>query len=266
VESKFRSPQCKRQLQTKQFHWPRVALILDFAGRSDTSSRVKKLGRFLLIATIASNLAWRVTAGPAPVLSVSGNNTVLFQWPTNLPSFALETRTNFAAATTWKPWAMQPSIVGTNYIITNNSSASSRFFRLSNWPQQSCANQLKQVGLAFRVWGIDNNDRFPFQVPTNQGGTMELRAIGPDGFDTNAFLHFQVISNELSTPLILVCPGDVTRTAVTNFADLKPENVTYRLRTSDDVTDANPDAVLAVCPIDGNTLYCSGAVTNGVNY
>ena len=93
---------------------------------------------------------------------------------------------------------------------------------------------------------------------------MELRAIGPDGFDTNAFLHFMVLSNELSVTWRLVCPGDLVRTAATNFAGLRPENVTYRLRTADTVTETNPWEVLAVCPIDGNTLYCDGSVTKGI--
>ncbi len=95
---------------------------------------------------------------------------------------------------------------------------------------------------------------------------MELRALGPDGFDTNSFMHFMVLSNCLSATSYLVCPGDIARSAATNFAGLGPENVTYRLRTGDTVTEENPGEVLAVCPIDGNTLYCSGSVTNGRGY
>src|SRR5688572_19608747 len=37
-----------------------------------------------------------------------------------------------------------------------------------------CVNNLKNVGLAFRIYSTDNNDMFPFQVSTNQGGTLEL--------------------------------------------------------------------------------------------
>src|ERR1017187_9579944 len=68
----------------------------------------------------------------------------------------------------------------------------------------TCVNNLKQIGLSFRIWALDNDGHFPFNVSTNSGGTMEFCAMGPDGFDRNAALHFQVMSNELSTPLLLV--------------------------------------------------------------
>ena len=95
---------------------------------------------------------------------------------------------------------------------------------------------------------------------------MELRAIGPDGFDTNSFMHFRVLSNYGLVASRLVCPGDIARSAATSFGGLGPENVSYRLRTVDTVKETNPQEVLAVCPIDGNTLYCDGSVTNGIGY
>src|SRR6266567_2292003 len=63
----------------------------------------------------------------------------------------------------------------------------------------NCTNNLKQVGLSFRTWELDNNDRFPMQIPLTKGGTMELVERG------TVFCHFQVMSNELSTPKILFC-------------------------------------------------------------
>ena len=83
-----------------------------------------------------------------------------------------------------------------------------------------CVNNLKQCGLAFRIWEGDNNDKMPMAVPTAKGGSQE--------FDTGAdtFRHFQVMSNELSTPKILVCPDD-TRTAAANFVHLNNQNVSY---------------------------------------
>jgi prepilin-type processing-associated H-X9-DG protein len=83
-----------------------------------------------------------------------------------------------------------------------------------------CVNNLKQDGLAFRLWEGDNGDKYPMAVSTNNGGTMEYAE------DGNAFRHFQVMSNELSTPKILVCPAD-NRTAAASFARLKNQNVSY---------------------------------------
>jgi len=84
----------------------------------------------------------------------------------------------------------------------------------------NCVNNLKQAGLAFRLWSGDQTDRFPMEVSTNRGGTAE--------FDTGAdtFRPFQVMSNELSTPKILVCPADI-RTAAAEFVRLKNQNVSY---------------------------------------
>jgi hypothetical protein len=136
--------------------------------------------------------------------------------------------------------------------------------RPSDWRSSSrlgCVNNLKQIGLAFRTWAIDNDGQFPFNVSTNAGGTMELCARGADGFDTNAALHFQVMSNELSTPRILVCPKDSSKRPAAGFPSLQASNVTYRVRSGTNLNQSNPTAVLVVCPFDGNTVLCDGSVT-----
>jgi len=86
----------------------------------------------------------------------------------------------------------------------------------------NCANNLKQIGLSFRLWAGDNGDKYPMQVSVTNGGTMELVSSGL------VFPHFQVMSNELSTPKILVCREDNQRTAATNFTtDLSNSKVSY---------------------------------------
>ena len=37
----------------------------------------------------------------------------------------------------------------------------------------NCVNNLKQDGLAFRLWEGDNGDKYPMAVSTNKNGTME---------------------------------------------------------------------------------------------
>jgi prepilin-type processing-associated H-X9-DG protein len=98
-----------------------------------------------------------------------------------------------------------------------------------------CVNNLKQAGLAFRLWEGDNGDKYPMAVSTNKNGTMEYAE------DGNAFCHFQVMSNELSTPKILVCPAD-DRTAAASFARLKNQNVSYFV--SLDATEVRPPMLL----------------------
>jgi hypothetical protein len=199
-------------------------------------------------------------------LSISSSEPLLLSWSTNIPSFALESKPDLDPSASFVIYPAKPGIVGTNFVLTNLFTGSSRMYRLSNWPQKMCINQMKQIGLSFAVWALDYNDSYPFAISTNLGGTREFRAIGPDGFDTNSRRHFMVLSNELSFANLLVCRGDVWRTAITNFPDLQPENVTYRLRTDDSVRNGYPGIVLSDCPIDGNTLYCDGAVVQGTNY
>ena len=100
----------------------------------------------------------------------------------------------------------------------------------------NCVNNLKQCGLAFRIWEADNGDQFPMAVSTRKGGTTEFNT----GADT--FRHFQVMSNEFGTPKILVCPSD-TRTAAADFVRLKNENVSYFVDL-DAESDANPQLFL----------------------
>jgi prepilin-type processing-associated H-X9-DG protein len=85
-----------------------------------------------------------------------------------------------------------------------------------------CTNCLKQIGLAFRTWAIDNDNRFPMHSLMANGGTLELVSSGL------VFPHFEVMSNELSTPKILVCPNDENRTYATNFhSGLADTNLSY---------------------------------------
>lgn len=127
----------------------------------------------------------------------------------------------------------------------------------------NCVNNMKQIGLACRLWASDQTDQFPFNVSTNRGGTLEFCERGGDGYDRNASRHFQVMSNELSTPKILVCPGDSDKQVAANFAELQPWNVSYQLRTGPKVADTNPTEVLIYCPIHHHTGRADGSVQMG---
>jgi hypothetical protein len=117
------------------------------------------------------------------------------------------------------------------------------------------AHVAEAIGLSLRSWAQDHHDQYPFNVSTNEGGTLELCARGSDGFDSNAWLHFRALSNELADPAFLVCPKDRKHKPARDFQSLRPENVTYRLRTGTNLTQDNAKEVLVVCPLDGNVIY-----------
>src|SRR5476649_1005746 len=87
----------------------------------------------------------------------------------------------------------------------------------------ACVNNLKQIGLAYRIWAGDQTAKFPMEVSVTNGGTMEMKASGE-----NAWLNFLVMSNELSTPKILFCPADTDRfPPATNFSSGLRNKVSY---------------------------------------
>jgi len=102
----------------------------------------------------------------------------------------------------------------------------------------TCVNNLKQIGLSFRTWALDNSDHFPMRVSVTNGGTMELVGNG------TVFPHFEAMSNELNTPVILHCPEDKKRTCAANFTnDLTDKKISYFVGL--DSCDDDPLGILA---------------------
>jgi prepilin-type N-terminal cleavage/methylation domain-containing protein len=91
----------------------------------------------------------------------------------------------------------------------------------------NCVSNLKQVNLSFRIWEGDNNNNYPMAVSTSIGGAEESVASNNHPAPAAAGLTniFCVMSNELTTPRILICPSDVSHNqAATNFAELAVAN------------------------------------------
>ncbi len=126
-----------------------------------------------------------------------------------------------------------------------------------------CVNNLKNIGLAARIFAADNNDLFPWQVSSNEGGSREFHslagAVHPDvvgrtlvASDSagSVWAHLLALSNELSTPKIIHCPSDSERVVSPNFAAILRTNafqenqaVSYFLGL--DAREKLPDTILA---------------------
>ena len=83
----------------------------------------------------------------------------------------------------------------------------------------SCTNNLKQVGLAFRTWAIDNDGNMPQTLASAQGGDSDdvgYRTLGTSQNTSRGVSKmFLCMSNELSTPKILACPAEFESSART---------------------------------------------------
>jgi prepilin-type N-terminal cleavage/methylation domain-containing protein/prepilin-type processing-associated H-X9-DG protein len=91
----------------------------------------------------------------------------------------------------------------------------------------NCVNNLKEVGLAFKIWQGDNSDKMPMAVPVASGGSQGFvwSASTTTGASQWGVTNvFNVMSNELSTPKILYCTSDSMAphpgNAATNFAEM----------------------------------------------
>jgi prepilin-type N-terminal cleavage/methylation domain-containing protein/prepilin-type processing-associated H-X9-DG protein len=100
-----------------------------------------------------------------------------------------------------------------------------------------CSENLKYVGLAFHVWAGDNGGKYPMEVSITNGGAMESAATG------NIVAIFQAISNELSTPKILICPADTKQFSVNFSTDFSTKNISYFVGL--DVNVKNPQAMVS---------------------
>lgn len=96
-----------------------------------------------------------------------------------------------------------------------------------------CVNNLKQIGLAGRIWASDHGDVFPSD--------------------------FQTMINELGTPKILHCPGDGARPEAASWAEFSAANISYEM-LSPGVADSDPQAVYVRCPIHNNVTLGDGSV------
>jgi prepilin-type N-terminal cleavage/methylation domain-containing protein/prepilin-type processing-associated H-X9-DG protein len=122
----------------------------------------------------------------------------------------------------------------------------------------TCNGELKGVGVAFRIWEGDHTNRFPMSVSTNFGGTLEYVERG------EIFRHFQVMSNELSTPKMVVCPSDVRHSAIDFGPTFSNTNISYFIGV--DADDSRPQNLLSGDRnIAGGTKSANGILNISTN-
>lgn len=85
-----------------------------------------------------------------------------------------------------------------------------------------CVNNLKQIDLGLRMWAGDQGDKYPWQVDTSVGGSLN----SADWTD-----NFRVASTQLVNWKLLTCPTDtakLAKPAATSWLTLRGDvNVSY---------------------------------------
>jgi prepilin-type N-terminal cleavage/methylation domain-containing protein len=119
----------------------------------------------------------------------------------------------------------------------------------------TCVSNLKQIGLAFRMWSNDNREQFPFTVLPASGGSAGLSVLD----------HFRAISNEVNTPKVLACGSDPDRTGrrAINF-DVTQGTPESRLTGNNQIsyfagTNANETFPQTILTGDRNVKQTAGA-------
>jgi len=102
----------------------------------------------------------------------------------------------------------------------------------------ACVNNLKQIGLAMRLWADNNDGKFPWKVDQSEGGGK------PNGSGTN-YVNFQLslALKELVSTKVLLCPSDTRRIPATDFTTLLLTNISYALCNEAD--ERRPRVILA---------------------
>ncbi|MBI3879915.1 MAG: type II secretion system protein [Verrucomicrobia bacterium] len=72
-----------------------------------------------------------------------------------------------------------------------------------------CSSNLKQIALALNMWQHDNEEKNPWQVSTNNGGSQS---------NIVTWTHFLPLQKDLLTPQVLVCPADSAKSPATDFS------------------------------------------------
>ena len=148
----------------------------------------------------------------------------------------------------------------------------------------SCADNLKQIGLAFQGFAADHGDAFPTRVTVANGGYGDLigfRTVSSSqATSRGVFGFFMVTSNYLASPKVVICPAEnEIRSAANTFSGVIPVgstnvvpfindlNTSYSVGV--DATASKPQMLLSGdhnLGSDGNVVPTSGFVVPTLQY
>ncbi len=100
----------------------------------------------------------------------------------------------------------------------------------------SCGNRMSSIGLAARIWAEDNSNHLAD--------------------------NFLIMSNELATPKVLICPSDTFRIPAKNWSEFTTNNSSYEFLGSGMAGDDFTNACFR-CPIHGHLEFADGTVFDG---
>ncbi len=122
-----------------------------------------------------------------------------------------------------------------------------------------CANNLKQIALAYRVWGTDHFNQYPMAASvTNDDAVQPLSEGVP--LPQLCYWNYLTLSNQLATPKLLHCPADAVRPMAIHFdTGFSKMNISYF--ANPDAAQSHPQTILSG---DDNLAFGREAVKSGV--
>lgn len=83
-----------------------------------------------------------------------------------------------------------------------------------------CLNNLSRIGQGFQLWAAEHEDRFPWTVPSSEGG-----ALGGSGI--NAAALFKIAARQFGSTKFLVCPASYSKASASSFEFFYYINLSY---------------------------------------
>jgi hypothetical protein len=114
-----------------------------------------------------------------------------------------------------------------------------------------CESNLKVLGIEFKLWAIDHDGKFPFNVPTSAGGTLELCQRDTNGADVHALAPWLCMPHA-SSPRCW-------ELSHCNLSTNQNVDAMYHLHTARQGELSS--GILAYCPKHHNVLHVDGSVS-----